>query len=151
MDDLVHNGQYLIVCENKNVIFDGSLSKLDASSNNYSVVIENNQIKSSDDIDKRSFCITQNSDSYFIKAANGKYIGLGSSSTDNGLKAQDNGIANKITFDDSGELCIAGGKGNALWLRYNATSGQYRFRFFKQTTVTGDTKNYLAIQLYLLQ
>ncbi len=71
---------------------------------------------------------------------NGKYL-QGSSS--NGLNFQETAQANSITWDATYGLMFVN---SSSYLRFNTTTGQTRFRYYKSTTYTGDY--YKAISLY---
>ena len=133
------DGTYLIVYEAGNLAFDGSLATLDASGNTFAVAIENSTITTADDT--KAFTIDMTAGT--IKSASGLYIGQ---TTDgNGMKASaDEAYVNTISIDDEGNaVIVASGK---PYLRYNASSGQERFRYFKSSTYT----NQKAIALYKL-
>ncbi len=136
------SGTYLIVYENTDsgtttpVIFNGGQETLDAASNNISVAIVDNAITLTED--NAYFTIATIDGGYSIQAANGKYIGQISNA--NGLKTQDTALVNSITFN-AGNVDIVSG---SAYLRYNATSGQDRFRYFKSGTYTSQQ----AIALY---
>ncbi len=133
-------GQYLIVCEIANVAFDGSLTTLDANNNKVDVTISNNQIAVTEDLEEKEFTLTKNGNSWYILAASGKYIGSTSSNDSNELKTSNTGINNTITVTD-GDATITNGHN---YLRYNATTGTCRFRYYKSSTYT----NQKAITLY---
>ncbi|MBQ9822218.1 MAG: chitobiase/beta-hexosaminidase C-terminal domain-containing protein [Muribaculaceae bacterium] len=133
------DGTYLIVYEAGNLAFDGSLATLDAASNTFAVTIENSTITTADDTQAFTIDMTAGT----IKSASGFYIGQ---TTDaNGMKASaDEAYVNTISIDDEGNaVIVASGK---PYLRYNASSGQERFRYFKSSTYT----NQKAIALYKL-
>ncbi|MBR5743918.1 MAG: hypothetical protein IKX94_01160, partial [Muribaculaceae bacterium] len=77
---------------------------------------------------------------YSIQAANGTYIGR--SSNMNGLNESDEALENIITIDDDGNAHIKGSGG--AYLRYNSSSGQNRFRYYKSSTYTAQK----TVQLY---
>ena len=136
------DGNYLIVyeeSEESGLAFDGSLETLDASRNTISVIIAESTIVATDDNKASVFTIAKTDDDvYTIKSASGLYIGQ---TTDgNGLKAQADALDNAISFTDSGEADIISG---GAYLRYNATSGQERFRYFKSSTYTAQKAVYL--------
>lgn len=136
------SGEYLIVCEEGNVAFDGSRTTLDAVSNTVSVTISksNSKIEATDALLKSTFTI--NADGT-IQSKSGYYIGQTSDA--NGLQSSTSAsYTNTLSFTDSGDFTVV--SGNA-YLRYNATSGQTRFRYFKSSSYTGQT----AIQLYKLE
>ncbi len=147
---MVDGGTYLIVCEYDGFIFDGNLSTLDASSNTVATTFSNppsGEIASTTNIDNAAFTITaveNESGKYYIKSHSGYYIG-GEATDKNGLKQSSSTSAqykNTITFN-SGNVHIVANSGTVL--RYNYTSGQDRFRYFKSTTYTSQR----AIQLYI--
>lgn len=133
-------GQYLIVYETGSLAFDGSLSTLDATSNNISVTISNSTITSTSTIDASSFTIGGSSGNYTIQSASGKYIGTSSNS--NGLTASDSELTNSITIESSGDATIVSSGG--AYLRYNSSSDQARFRYYKSSSYSSQK----AIQLY---
>ena len=129
-------GQYLIVCENNGVAFDGSLTTLDATGNTIAVTIANNKINATTATEAAEFTIAvKEGGGYSIKSASGLYIGLTGSS--NGLKtSSSDDYTNTITISAEEDTITC----NSKILRYNATSGQTRFRYYG----SGQT----AIQLY---
>ena len=133
------SGTYLIVCEDGGVALDGGLSTLDAASNTISVTISDNTIASNSTTDAASFTIAAKSGGYSILSASGLY--MGQTSDANGLKsgALDT-YTNAISLSGSDATIVSGG----AYLRYNPTSGQTRFRYFKSATYEGQK----AIQLY---
>lgn len=132
-----YDAKYLIVCEDSMVAFDGSLTTLDATSNTVSVDIENNKILYDAKLDSSIFSIDSNG---YVKSKSGYYIGQTSDA--NGLKSSTtNAYTNTITFNNDGTVNLLSG---GAYLRYNATSGQYRFRYYKSTSYTGQK----AISLY---
>ncbi|MBR2032503.1 MAG: BACON domain-containing protein [Alistipes sp.] len=136
------SGTYLIVYESGNVAFDGSLSSLDTASNTKTVVISNDQIVATATMKAITFTIAKNGTNYTIKSASGKYIGNNSDS--NSLATGTTALNNTIAFVNADDITIKGNGGS--YLRYNATSGQTRFRYFKSGTYTSQK----AIQLYKL-
>ncbi len=133
------DGQYLIVYEEGGVAFDGSLETLDAVSNTIEVDINSGEIAATSATTAAEFTIQETEDGYSIESASGLYIGQTSDA--NGLKADASTVyANAITFSDNNANIVSGG----AYLRYNANSGQTRFRYFKSSTYT----NQKAIQLY---
>ena len=136
------SGTYLIVYEAGKLAFDGSRSTLDAVSNTKSVTISNGEIEATDAMKAITFTIAKNGSNYTIKSASGKYIGNNSNS--NALTANTSFLYNTIAFVSADDITIKGNGGS--YLRYNATSGQTRFRYFKSSTYTSQK----AIQLYKL-
>ena len=139
-DDLT-SGTYLIVYEEGSLAFDGSLETLDAEGNTIEVIIQDNKIEGSDVIDAATFTIDIETST--IKSASGYYIGRQDDS--NGLlSSTETEYTNTISINDDGDADIVSEVG--AYLRYNATSGQERFRYFRSTTYTRQK----AIQLYKL-
>ena len=137
------SGTYLIVYEDKNMAFNGSLETLDAASNYQSVTIENGKIKLTDATKAITFIISKSGDNYLIKSAGGYYIG-NTSDANKLLSSTSPEYTNTITLEDDGTIKIVG-SGNSV-LRFNASSGQERFRYFKSGTYTQQK----AIALYKL-
>lgn len=137
--DGLTDGQYLIVSSLGEfaVAFDGSLETLDAVSNNKFVTVTNNVIMATDAI---SFTITAKDGGYSIKSYSGLYIG--NTSDANILKTSpSDDYVNAISFDEDGNADVVSAK---TYLRYNATSNQDRFRYFKSSSYA----NQEAIQLF---
>ena len=137
------SGEYLIVYETGNVAFDGSLTTLDAASNNNAVTISNGQIEATDEMKAIQFTIAKSGSSYTIQSKSGYYIGntANSNKLNSSTSTQ---YTNTITLNDDGSAHIVGSGGSIL--RYNAASGNYRFRYFKSSSYT----NQKAIYLYKL-
>lgn len=137
------SGTYLIVYESGNVAFDGSRTTMDAASNTKTVTISNGEIEANDAMMSITFDIAKNGTVYTIKSKSGYYIGNNSDS--NSLTSSTSTkYDNTITLNTDKSVQIVG-KGKSV-LRYNATSGQTRFRYFKSSTYT----NQKAIHLYKL-
>ncbi len=135
-------GIYLIVYEDGSLAFDGSRETLDAESNTQSVTITDGTITSNATVNAFAFTIAVKTGGFSIKSASGRYIGQTGNS--NGLKDSDTDeFTNDITIDESGNANIVS---SSAYLRYNKTSGQTRFRYFKSSSYT----NQQAIQLYKL-
>lgn len=122
------SGTYLIVYEDGNVAFDGSLTSLDAKKNTVAVTIsENKTIEATADLLKRSFTIESSSKgNYAIKAANGSYIGRTANS--NGFNSGKTKMDHTLNFEKE-VLTIKSASGPAL--KYNSNSDQLRFRYYK--------------------
>ena len=142
-DDLEDGEEYLIVCENDNLIFDGSLTTLDAEGNKYDVTIVTTgtvpYIASTTEIDNRTVTIdtysTGNSTGKSIQTKSGYYIGC--TTSNNGLTATNSKILNTISFDNTDAQILS----NSRYLRYNnASTNGTRFRYY--------ASNQQAIQLY---
>ena len=139
-DSELTTGEYLIVCENQNVAFDGSLTTLDAVANKVSVSIDNGYIAYSESLAGKTFSIS--SSTFSIQSKSGYYIG--NTSNDNALKTSTSDIYDNAISIDNGDADIISANSH---LRYNATDNQTRFRFFKSSSYTGQK----AIQLYKLE
>lgn len=132
-------GDYLIVYEDK--AFDGSLTKLDALNDYTTVTVSGNEITT--DVCDFYFTIEQIDGGYSIKSASGYYIYQ--TSDGNGLKSSTSTTgSNAITFKSSDDIEIVSGGAH---LRFNATSNQMRFRYYKSSTYTAQK----PIQLYKKQ
>ncbi len=137
------SGKYLIVYEAGKKALKGSLTSLDATNNNMAVSISNGQIVHTDTLEANIVTIAKNGSSYTIQTASGYYIGQ--SSNANGLKSsKTTKYANTISMNSSDKSInfISGG----AYLRFNASSDQNRFRYFK----SGTYANQKAIHLYEL-
>ena len=132
------DGQYLIVYEEGTVAFDGGLSTLDATSNTIDVTIVGDKIEGNSTTDAATFTIDVTAGT--LQSASGLYIGQTSDA--NGLKADGSTVyQNTLSIDADGNADVIS---SSAHLRYNATSGQDRFRYFKSASYTGQK----AIQLY---
>ena len=132
------NGEYLIVYEDGILAFNGALETLDAAENTVAVTISDDKINGTTAIDAATFTIDVAAGT--IKSARGKYIGQPTDA--NGLKDSDEELVNTLSIDADGNFVVVSAGG--AYLRYNATSGQERFRYFKSATYS----NQKAIQLY---
>lgn len=144
------SGEYLIVCENNSVVFDGALTTLDAGNNVITnVSISNGVINPTNALNAATFTIAKvgNTSFYSIKNQNNKYIGWASTSG-NGLTANNNVQSNAISLQSSGSQILIQGTNNGStitkYLRYNTDSNSgNRFRYYNSNT--DNTQN---IQLY---
>ena len=136
------NGEYLIVYEAGNLIFNGGLATLDVASNTITgLTITNHTIASSTRVDTATFTITAVTGGYTICAAKGLYIGQ--NANDNGLGTNANSATYTNSIGFTGDSVDIYGSKNA-YLRYNSTAGQLRFRYYKLTSY----QNQQPIQLY---
>ena len=134
------SGDYLIVYETGNVAFDGSRTTLDAASNTKSVTISDGTITTDGcDYYFTIEAIKATAGTYAIKSASGYYIGR--TKNDNGLDSSTSPTYTNTLSLTGGNISI---KSGGAYLRYNANSGQERFRYFKSSSYT----NQKAIQLY---
>lgn len=134
------NGKYLIVYEEGSLAFNGGLETLDAVGNTIGVTIADNEIAATTETEAAEFTIDVNAGT--IKSASGQYIGRDSDT--NGLETSTEPYTNTISIDANGNADVVSEGG--AYLRYNATSGQTRFRYFKSSTYISQK----AIQLYKL-
>ena len=139
------DGNYLIVYEGEgsSLAFDGSRDKteepkLDAANNTISVTISGGAIASSTTTDASIFTINVIEGGYSIQSASGYYIGQTGDA--NGMAVNTTAYTNTITFDEGNADIVSGG----AYMRYNKSSGQERFRYYKSSTYTGQQ----PIQLY---
>lgn len=128
--DLV-DGKYLIVYEKGYVALNGALTS-DIASNTVDVTISNGEIASTQAIDAAALTFSA-ADGSFL-GGGGKYIGHSGSS--NTLNYSTSALTNTISFNN-GDAVIANGN---YTMRYNASTGQERFRYY--------TSGQQAIQLY---
>ena len=130
------SGYYLIVYESGKAAFNGGLSTLDAKNNYVSVTITSNKIECTNaDIANAYFTINA---SGHIKSKSNFYIGKTANS--NGLDAKTTILTNTITVSNDLTVKSSGG----AYLRFNASSSEMRFRYYKSSSYTGQK----AIQLY---
>ena len=136
-------GTYLIVNEENQVAFNSGLETLDAVGNTISVEINDATIETSTAVENATFDIwkNQSADNYFITSKSGKYIGRTKDANDLD-ESTETEYTNTISIDANGNANIIGSGG--AYLRYNATSGQERFRYYQSDTYT----NQKAIALY---
>ena len=134
------SGTYLIVYEDGKIAFDGNLTTLDAVKNTVDVTIKDGKIEATDAMKASQFTINA---SGHIQSASGYYIGQTSNA--NGLKSnKTTTYTNTFSLNTDGTVNVTSG---GAYLRYNATSGQERFRYYKSSSYTGQK----AIALYKLQ
>lgn len=135
LDD--YSGTYLIVNEEDKVAFNGGLESLDVNENNIHVDISDGVIMSDAETNSAVFTISKTTAAYSIKSLSGFYIGRTGGTA--GLNANQSTVYdNFIDIDDEGNAVVAAS--DTMVLRYNSTSGQKRFRYYKGTQK--------AIQLY---
>lgn len=131
VNDITDDGLYLIVYENgeKAYAFDSSLATLDATNNYKELSLSALGIAVDDTSNSVTFRITKNSDRTFaILSASGNYIYR--SKTDNGLDQATTkaNSTNTIAIDAKGNVLI---ESSNTTLKFNSTSGQTRFRYYK--------------------
>ena len=131
-------GDYLIVYEDDDKAFNGGLSTLDAINNTISIEIKNGVIESNATTNAAKFTLANYNNGFSIRSASGIYIDRSSNS--NGMETSSSPAKNTITIANSSASIV--GSGGAS-LRYNANTGQNRFRYYKDAGQD-------AIQLYKL-
>lgn len=133
----ITDGEYLIVYEDGNVAFDGSLETLDASGNTIEVEVTDDVIAATNETKAATFTIDVTAGT--IQSKSGYYIGREANS--NGLDSDtETQYTNSFEIDGTGNAVITASSGKVL--QYNKTAGQTRFRYF------GGTQQ--DIQLYKL-
>ncbi len=131
LDDL-EDGKYLIVYEDEAVALNGALTKLDSSNNTVPVSINGTEIAANDALEAASFTYSSKNGSFL--GTGGKYVGHTSSSND--IADSNEPLSNDISFQN-GNVVVSSGNYS---LRFNSSSGQHRFRYYKS--------GQQAIQLY---
>lgn len=135
--------KFLIVYEDGNTayVFDGSLTKLDATNNYVTATIENGQIADSAELQASSFAITASASGYNIQSASGLYIG--STKNDNRLDSDNvEPFNNTISLQNDSSCDLVS---SSAHLRFNMNT-PYRFRYYKSSSYT----NQKAVCLYAL-
>ncbi|MGM9562679.1 MAG: S-layer homology domain-containing protein, partial [Faecousia sp.] len=136
-------GEYVLVYETDSYILDGSLTTLDAASNYQKVTISDNTISAAEG-DPYKITIAASGDAYTIQTVSGYYIGATSNA--NTLNSSTStAYTNTISLDADGNATIISSGG--AYMRYNASSGQYRFRYYKSSSYTAQK----AVALYVKQ
>ena len=127
-------GKCLIVYEDGNIAFNGSLETLDAISNYSAITISGGEITTASGI---YFTISKVAGGYAIKSASGKYIGR--TATNNGMNTDASvQYVNTISYNGTSVDVVSSGGPS---LQYNTQAGQTRFRYFASTQG--------AIQVYM--
>lgn len=138
------NGDYLIVYESGSLAFNGGLSTIDVSNNTIPVTIDEGKIVANSTTDAAKFSITTTDGISVICSASGYYIG--NSTAGNTVSSHvSTQYRNEISFSDGDAAIVAIQNATHSYLRYNATSGQERFRFY--TSETPGSKQF-SVQLY---
>lgn len=130
------SGKYLIVYETGTTayVFNG----VDGTNAYHKTTTNGSSIAYDATVSTYEVEITKSGSNYHIKSYKG-YIGQTSNA--NGIKIQSSALNNTITFKSASQIDIVSG---GAYLRFNATSGQYRFRYYKSSSYTGQK----AIVLY---
>ena len=130
------SGKYLIVYETGTTayVFNG----VDGTNAYHKTTTNGSSIAYDATVSTYEVEITKSGSNYHIKSYKG-YIGQTSNA--NGIKIQSSALNNTITFKSASQIDIVSG---GAYLRFNASSGQYRFRYYKSSSYTGQK----AIVLY---
>ena len=125
-----YSGNYLLVYEAGNVAFDGSLTTFDAVNNNFAVSISDNTIVGAHG--GKAFTIAKVDGGYSVQSASGYYIGQTSYANDV-VESEETVYVNTITINEDGTADVAcTTTGGQVIIMYNNTSGQDRFRYYKE-------------------
>ena len=138
-----YSGNYLIVyevSEEIGYVFNGNLDTLDATDNYITVDISDESIAASTALNSSIFTLTKSGSDYSVRSNSGNYIGQGSDS--NGLTVSSSPLYNTVSIDGNENVSIRSDGG--AYLRFNNTSNQMRFRYYKSSTYTSQK----AISLY---
>ena len=129
-------GQYLIVYEEGSLAFNGGLTdKLDVAAGGATIAVEisDQEIAATETTDAASFTIAKVDGGYTIQGQGGLYIGH--TGTANGLASSaTQAYVNAIDIDEDANADVMAETG--FMLRFNASQGQERFRYFKPETYT---------------
>ena len=127
------DGIYLIVYEAADgsaLAFNAGLETLDAVGNSIEVTVNNGKILSTEATDNASFIISVTNGT--IRTKDEKYIGVTSNSNGLGVSDSPDAYVNDFSCDEAGNAVIAAVFAEStMTLRYNKTSNQTRFRYFK--------------------
>ena len=122
----ITDGEYLIVYEDANVAFDGSLETLDVTDNTIEVEINDGVIAATNTTTAATFTI--NTVAGTLQSMSGYYIGKTANS--NGLDSNtETQYTNTFEIDGAGNAVITASGGCVL--KYNSASNQNRFRYYK--------------------
>lgn len=134
------DGVYLIVNEDENFAFNGGLQTLDAVNNYITFDRSDSEIAATPELNAATFTISSANGT--IKSNTGYFVGQTSNA--NGLKSsKSTEYSNTFNFNDDGTADIVSG---GAYLRFNTTSGQDRFRYYKSSSYTDQE----AVCLYKL-
>lgn len=141
------DGDYLIVCENNNVAFNGSLAPIDAAGNYFGVEIKNSVI--STNVEGYFTVQKVSGGNYKFRSASGYAIGRDENK--NGMNTSNSATVylNKVSFDNNGNAVITGltsDNQETIDLQFFNSGNDSRFRYYLSTQqpiqlykkVTGD-------------
>lgn len=146
-------GKYLIVYESsttKGLAMDASLASIDAVGNAGEVKITDEVIAGNEIVDEFVFEISEIEGGYAIKKADDAYIGIGGTSNGLSQDASKTKYKNVISYNTTNSRTdiiitnLKSGTPTNMYLKYNSSSGQTRFRYY-----ASDTNK--PIQLYRLE
>lgn len=148
------SGTYLIVYETTPAYWDGSLTpgtstgQMGTAAAMIKTTISNGQIESTATVDKSVISISKSGTGYALKAASGSYMGMSSNS--NGLKSSTTASAyvHTITLNSDKTVSILSSDGYTK-VAYNKSAAY--FRYYKVTTISGQTAGYPLPTLYRLE
>ena len=125
-------GEYLIVSGTK--AFDGSLSSLDVTGNNFDVTISNKTIESTDEINQKTFTIKSVEEYYTIQSKSGKYIGaFATGNLNNNTEVYDDRFYHTLGIGSpNNKALIYSNKGDGVELQTNGG----RFRYYTKNNQT---------------
>lgn len=138
-------GKYLIVYEEGGQYCDGSAADMGAAAAAKDVELNEGTIAGSVDLEGAYVTVEKYGTGYAIKSAAGKYIYQ--SGANNGIKtatALSDAVVLNITLED-GKTVISPTDGQTKFV-YNKSSKM--FRFYKNTTISGNTGGYPIVNLY---
>lgn len=117
-------GRYLIVSQEDNLAFNGSLATIDAGQNHFSVTINNGVIADDSASSGKYFDLTVSGTAWTITSASGSNVAH--SGSKNGM---DGSGTNTISISN-GVATIAGSGGKELQYNYSSGSSNERFRYY---------------------
>lgn len=125
-------GEYLIVSGTK--AFDGSLSSLDVTGNNFDVTISNKTIEATDEINQKTFTIKSVEEYYTIQSKSGKYIGaFATGNLNNNTEVYDDRFYHTLGIGSpNNKALIYSNKGDGVELQTNGG----RFRYYTKNNQT---------------
>lgn len=141
------DGDYLIVCENNNVAFNGSLATIDAAGNYFGVEIKNSVI--STNVEGYFTVQKVSGGNYKFRSASGYAIGRDENKNGMNISNSATVYLNKVSFDNDGNAVITGLNSDneeTIDLQFFNSGINSRFRYYLTTQqpiqlykkVTGD-------------
>ena len=126
------DGLYLIVNEKASVALKDAV---DEASNGLAVTIASDMVEATNAVKAVAFTFTASNGAF--QGANGKY--LAHSGTRNTINPTDTPSANTVTFSDGNAVITAE---DEYFIQYNKSSGQERFRYYKNAQTDGEVQLY---------